>query len=524
MLGRVTASEVIREANSGRTRPVLMLCDADTDEAIEVFCKLSAGCFDGVTSLAREVVAACLAIDLNLPVPTPYVVEIPSALASVVTDPEIAERLGASSPVGFGSAKVANQFSAWTVGHRVTEFTLPSALGAFVFDAVIDNADRRPSNPNCLVAGERLHLIDHELAFPSTAGLPGWRPPWQAGALSWLDRADGHLFCRELKMRRPRFWPSAATMVRNIRQPAAGIPAGHTAGMGNGPSGRGGGAGPGSQCKGQSGRRHRRDKAGAAMTEKQAYSYTVLRYIHDVVSGEALNAGVVMHAPAASFLKVRTRKTIGRLKHAFPDLDRTTFVNAMQAVDRGFSTVAKQANTMALFDARTDARAHALKVLPDDDSALQWSQTGTGLTADPARAFERLYERYVARYDSAPAKRRSDADVWQPVHDKLMERGINIPFEPRTVAGTQDQIVFEKAWKNGGWHACEPVSLAHGQRRTHHVQGAQVARPSRGRRRRGERTDRSALSAGPPAERCAHGRLRGRQGDPGKCPLFDRGC
>lgn len=28
MLGRVTADEVIREAKSGRTRPVLMLCEA----------------------------------------------------------------------------------------------------------------------------------------------------------------------------------------------------------------------------------------------------------------------------------------------------------------------------------------------------------------------------------------------------------------------------------------------------------------------------------------------------------------
>ena len=201
------------------------------------------------------------------------------------------------------------------------------------------------------------------------------------------------------------------------------------------------------------------------MTEKQAYSYTVLRYIHDVVSGEALNVGVVMHAPAASILKVRTRKTIGRLKHAFPDLDRMAFADAMQAVDRGFSTVAKQASNMSLFDAQTDARAHALKVLPDDDSALQWSPTGTGLTADPVRTFERLYERYVARHDSmpirrqSPVKRRSDNDVWQPVRDKLIERGINVPFEPRTVAGTQDRIVFQKAWKNGGWHACEPVSL-----------------------------------------------------------------
>ena len=207
MLHRVIAIEVMREAKSGRTKPVLMLCEDDTDEAIEVFCKLSEGCFEGVASLAREVVAACLAIDLNLPVPASYLVEMPSGLASVVTDPDIAERLGASSPVGFGSAKVANQFSVWTSGNRVTESMLPSTLGAFVVDAVIDNADRKPSNPNCLVAGDRLHLIDHELAFPSTAGLPGWRPPWQTGALSWLDRTDGHLFCRELKTHNLDFEP-----------------------------------------------------------------------------------------------------------------------------------------------------------------------------------------------------------------------------------------------------------------------------------------------------------------------------
>ncbi len=195
------------------------------------------------------------------------------------------------------------------------------------------------------------------------------------------------------------------------------------------------------------------------MTEKQAYSYTVLRYVHDVVSGEALNVGVVMHAPAASFLEIRTRTTMGRLKQAFPDLDRKAFAQAMRAVRHGFSTVAKQAGKMPLFDAHTDARAHALKVLPDDDSALQWSPTGTGLTTDPAWTLDRLYKRYVAQYDSTPIKRRSDEDVWRPVRDKLLERGVNVPFKPKAVVGTQDQIKFEKAWQNGRWHAYEPVSL-----------------------------------------------------------------
>ena len=128
------------------------------------------------------------------------------------------------------------------------------------------------------------------------------------------------------------------------------------------------------------------------MTEKQAYAYTVLRYVHDVVSGEALNVGVVMHAPSVGILKVQTRKTIGRLKNVFPDLDRHDFVEAMRAVDRGLADIAKQAKDEPLLDGQSDARSHALKVLPSDDSALQWSPVGTGLTADPAKTFKRLYD------------------------------------------------------------------------------------------------------------------------------------
>ena len=196
MLRRVTADAVIRQARSGRTKPVLMRCEAETDRPSEMFCKLSAGCFAGVASLAREVVAACLAADLRLPVPTPYLVEIPSDLVSVVMDTEIAQRLQASSPVGFGSAKVESQCSVWTTGNRITDAMLPSALGAIVFDAIIDNVDRMESNPNCLVARDRFCIIDHELTFPPVSGILNWQPPWKLGALRWLDR---HIFFQQLK-------------------------------------------------------------------------------------------------------------------------------------------------------------------------------------------------------------------------------------------------------------------------------------------------------------------------------------
>lgn len=195
------------------------------------------------------------------------------------------------------------------------------------------------------------------------------------------------------------------------------------------------------------------------MTKKQSYSYTVLRYVHDVVSGEALNVGVVMHIQSTGFLEVRTRKTVGRLRQAFPDLDRRGFVEAMRAVERGLKANAKPFRQKVLLDRHSDARSQALRVLPEDDSALQWAPLGTGLTADPAKTFEHLYERFVAQYDRKSERKRSDDDVWRPVREKLAEHEVNIPFEHKVIAGKQDRIEFKKAWKNGRWHAYEPLSL-----------------------------------------------------------------
>ena len=201
MLDRIAADEIIEAASSGRTRPILMLCDGDSDSPVELFCKLSARCFEDVTNLARELVAALLAGDLGLPVPKPYLVEIPPALADDLAGADIAAQIRASSPVGFGSTKVDNQFSLWHPGSRVTRAMVPIALSTLVFDAVIGNPDRREFNPNCLVSGERIRLIDHELAFPARAMLIDRRPPWEAGSLVWLGRPGGHIFCDQLSNR-----------------------------------------------------------------------------------------------------------------------------------------------------------------------------------------------------------------------------------------------------------------------------------------------------------------------------------
>lgn len=195
------------------------------------------------------------------------------------------------------------------------------------------------------------------------------------------------------------------------------------------------------------------------MKTKKPYNYIVLRYVHDVVTGEFVNVGILLVSPNENKVLARTRKTIGRIKSVFPDLDRTSFVDTMKAFDTGFRKVSKIVAKNELFASQKDAGDYALQILPHDDSSLQWSSVGAGLTGDVEQTFERLFERFVSRYDTSSPSRKSDEDVWRPVKAMLAERGVDLELETKVVKGTSDSIEFSRAWKNGRWHVYEPLSF-----------------------------------------------------------------
>jgi hypothetical protein len=189
------------------------------------------------------------------------------------------------------------------------------------------------------------------------------------------------------------------------------------------------------------------------------YTYTILRYLHDPRAGEALNVGVVLHVAAERKLLARVRSTFGRVKAAFPDLDGEAFKQALREVERGIERVAREMHKGGLLAAAGDAAAFARRGMPEDDSALQWSPVGSGLTADAEATLDRLYDRFVQRHDDRARRRRDDEDIWRPVRERLDARGVSVPFEEKTFAGELDAITFRHAWKNGQWHAYEGVSL-----------------------------------------------------------------
>ena len=70
----------------------------------------------------------------------------------------------------------------------------------------------------------------------------------------------------------------------------------------------------------------------------------------------------------------------------------------MRSIESGISNLAEQLVQAPLRDSHLDARSHALKMLPDDDSSLQLSPVARGETADVPKTLERLFARYVTQH------------------------------------------------------------------------------------------------------------------------------
>jgi hypothetical protein len=196
---------------------------------------------------------------------------------------------------------------------------------------------------------------------------------------------------------------------------------------------------------------------------KRRYTYTVLRYVHDPITAEFINVGLVLFCAASSgvpaLLKASTRKTIGRMREMFPDLDREAFVSTMRTIERQLGRAGERLSKEGLMPSDGDASTFARQVLPVDDSSLQWSASGSGLTDSVDKTFDRLCARFITRYDTKQVTRRSDEEIWKPVRQLLADRAISVDLEPKLIVGSDDRIEFQHGWKNGEWHVYEPVSL-----------------------------------------------------------------
>lgn len=193
---------------------------------------------------------------------------------------------------------------------------------------------------------------------------------------------------------------------------------------------------------------------------KAQYTFTVLRYVHDIVSEEFANVGVALFVPELKYLGTATTTTYGRLSKFFGEVEGEQIKKLLRHVQTGVEVLAEEVRAQLPFENYKDVTTCVARVLPIDDSSLQFSPAGGGLTDDPQATLEELYVRYVERYAvRANRSSRTDDEIWPVFRKPLAERYLLSRLRPKRIASKDYEHEFPHAWRNGLWHTCEAVSF-----------------------------------------------------------------
>src|ERR1044071_215730 len=196
---KIIALEGMEMFATGSNQPMVILGIDESDGVKgEFVVKFKAGGrMTDPSAALREICGAYIAREIGLDVVEPVQIIVSEPFTQSMIGHALWAVCTASMGNNYGSRYVAKMPSL-KPADCLTETQLHIGKKIFAFDAMIMNFDRSNAKPNMLTDGEKIVLIDHEVAFAFTMALP-WVLP---NAQPWiLDKAD-----RE-KMKQHYFWP-----------------------------------------------------------------------------------------------------------------------------------------------------------------------------------------------------------------------------------------------------------------------------------------------------------------------------
>src|SRR5947208_7356691 len=118
---------------------------------------------------------------------------------------------------------------------------------------------------------------------------------------------------------------------------------------------------------------------------KTTFTYIILRYVHDIATGEFVNMGLALYAPEAKYVSATCSQRYGRLSKMFLDVNGEHLRSVMAYIQARFEEYSTKLNGELPLDGRPKSVMEiAMSILPKDDSSLQWSEPNGGITEDPA--------------------------------------------------------------------------------------------------------------------------------------------
>lgn len=135
------------------------------------------------------------------------------------------------------------------------------------------------------------------------------------------------------------------------------------------------------------------------------FTYTILRYVHDIGTAEFINVGVVVASTHASCIAAKFKTDCARVKAAFPSLDVEIFLARMKRLQACFDGIDEARCSELRAGEGTSLMALIRCVLPLEDRALHWSPVGSGVGGPLQASLQVVYERFVVMHDCQRRRR-----------------------------------------------------------------------------------------------------------------------
>jgi hypothetical protein len=181
--------------------------------------------------------------------------------------------------------------------------------------------------------------------------------------------------------------------------------------------------------------------------------------MHDRVTAEFVNVGIVVYQPDINFLQGKFVNKFSRISQFFNDINGQYLISTLKHFEKELRIISGRLDEIfTRYPSLTDITD---SILPKDDSALISSELMFAIDINPQSAIEDLFSRLVDKYSHESDKEtHDDKYVWRKVYKQYFDKfELTNKLIPHTVRTNHDHIEFDKAWKNGIWNCYQTLSF-----------------------------------------------------------------
>jgi hypothetical protein len=187
------------------------------------------------------------------------------------------------------------------------------------------------------------------------------------------------------------------------------------------------------------------------------YQYQILRYVHDRVTGEFVNIGIIALDSNEKLVVGKFLNKYARISHFFKDINGQFLLSAFKEMEKTIYNINKD---NILLD-KSDIANIGRYLLPNTDDSLQFSEKKYAIDLSLEAGLLNLYDAVVDKYTENQAESiNTDQTAWRKVYKRYFDEfKITSKLRRKAIQTSNDAIEFERTWKNGDLHCYQTLSF-----------------------------------------------------------------